>query len=407
MMQAAPNVGVSRFLRGSDFQHKIRGIAPHVEHLGDAALDGLLSWDDLAEILDTGLFDASNELLFTRNRVTAPTDGFTRLVPGRDGAVDRELVSDRCNQLFDDGYTLTLVRVDRRRSAVRALCRDLERIIGDPVAANAYAVRDEAIASGPHCDPHEIIVLQLAGAKRWRIYEPNLSDRHDTTQARTLNRPPTDVSSETCALDVTLEAGDLLYLPRAWWHDPVAAGGPSLHLTIGLHTVSGGDFLKEIFATGSYRGALRDAAPSNATDEQLAALATRVAETVRQELTPEMMRRVLERRAIEAVSHTPVVLHPQAPGADAERFVWVGSRRAIVRNEGHMLVVSANNREIQIPANMQVLLDRLQVGEISEGSLDEIVGPDSVLFAQITLRRLVELGVAQRTTTSTDRRQRL
>ena len=72
-----------------------------------------------------------------------------------------------------------------------------------------------------------------------------------------------------------------------------------------------------------------------------------------------------------------------------------------------MLVVSASNREIQIPANMQVLLDRLQVGEISEGSLDEIVGPDSVLFAQITLRRLVELGVAQRTTTSTDRRQRL
>lgn len=396
-MKAEPNSGVAGFLRSPDFRTKIRGAAPHVERFGHDALDGVLSWDDLAEVLATGLFDVSKDLLFTRNRITAPDDGFSRLVPGRDGTVDRELVADRCNQLLNEGYTLTLARIDRRRPAVRSLCRDIERIIGDPVAANVYAVHEEAMASGPHCDPHEIIVLQLAGAKRWRIYPPDLSERHDTIVARTLNSPPTDVTAETCALDIILEAGDLLYLPRAWWHDPVAAGGPSLHLTIGLHTVSGGDFVREILSSGGYRGALRDAAASDATDEQLGALAAGVVETVRKELTVSLMRSVLNRRAIEAVPHSSFAVGPATTEGTGERFAWVGSRRAVVRATGHQLVVSSNNREIQIPANMGVLLDQLQACDVGADILEEIVGTDAVPFAHVTLRRLIELGVVVRT----------
>ena len=36
-------------------------------------------------------------------------------------------------------------------------------------------------------------------------------------------------------LDVTLEPGDVLYVPRGWLHSATALGGVSVHLTIGVH----------------------------------------------------------------------------------------------------------------------------------------------------------------------------
>lgn len=32
-----------------------------------------------------------------------------------------------------------------------------------------------------------------------------------------------------------LEAGDILYVPRGWWHSVIACDEPCLHLTVGLH----------------------------------------------------------------------------------------------------------------------------------------------------------------------------
>ena len=36
-------------------------------------------------------------------------------------------------------------------------------------------------------------------------------------------------------LDVTLRAGDTLYLPRGWPHEAFSADADSLHITVGLH----------------------------------------------------------------------------------------------------------------------------------------------------------------------------
>lgn len=35
-------------------------------------------------------------------------------------------------------------------------------------------------------------------------------------------------------MDIVLEAGDILYLPRGWWHDPVPVGEETIHLAVGV-----------------------------------------------------------------------------------------------------------------------------------------------------------------------------
>ena len=403
------------FLRGREFLDEIRGRAPHVLHLGRMGLDGLLSWADLGSVLETGLFAAKGDLMFTRAREVAPVDLYTRLVPGRDGEEARELVPDRCQALFNDGYTVTVVQVDRRRPPVRALCRRIERVIGDPVAANAYGVHDEVAAFGPHCDAHEILVLQLDGAKRWRIYGPDLSERLDPKAASSLNQPAVDVSREHCLLDVTLQAGDVLYLPRAWWHEPVAAGGSSLHLTLGLHCVSGAELVRELIDTFTYRGAFREAVFSDTSDTELDSLAERIAETIREHLTGLFVRGVLDRRRLVAVTHAPIplqepeVAEPTSSGqcspaatvarTEAGCYQWLAARPVIRRRSADgQLVVSANGRELTLPAAMEILVDALERdGAIPASALVGVVGEAAVPFAVASLRRLTALGVVQQT----------
>ena len=396
---------VTAFLAGRVFREQIRGCAPHVLHVGPAALDDVLSWNDLARLLGTCLFVSGNGLQFTRARTTAPLDSYSRVVAGPDGIEDRELVPDRCDALFNDGYTVKLSRVDRRIAAIRALCQGIERTIGDPVTANAYAVRDEVDAFGPHCDGHEILVLQVDGAKRWRIYGPGLSDRLDPKRAAAPNTPALVVPPDVHEIDVTLQAGDILYLPRAWWHSPIAVGGPSLHLTVALHTLSAADVLRDLVETNPFRGALRDCIQSDSDDASLEVLAEQIAETVRRELTGSVIRAALDRRALEAIPHRPVNVRPlpvlaavgrsAGPSGSPDCYRWVASRPVRRRNDGEiLLIIGANDREIAVPVTMAPLLDHLErIGSITANCLTNVVGEAAVPFARATLRRLSDMGL--------------
>jgi hypothetical protein len=73
-------------------------------------------------------------------------------------------------------------------------------------------------------------VLQLAGEKHWRIYDPlwELPLKHQRySQALGEHGPP--------MLELTLRAGDTLYLPRGWLHDALTSETDSLHITVGVN----------------------------------------------------------------------------------------------------------------------------------------------------------------------------
>ena len=70
------------------------------------------------------------------------------------------------------------------------------------------------------------MVLQVAGRKRWQVYRPTrlnpLPD--DEVAAPKPTVPP--------VWEGMLEDGDMLYIPRGWWHVAFPVGEPSLHLTL-------------------------------------------------------------------------------------------------------------------------------------------------------------------------------
>ncbi len=85
-----------------------------------------------------------------------------------------------------------------------------------------------------------MLVLQVAGRKRWRIYEPLLElPLRDQRWSPDLGEPGEPVD------DVTLRPGDTLYVPRGWPHEATAANDDSLHITVGLHPATRIDAMRD------------------------------------------------------------------------------------------------------------------------------------------------------------------
>lgn len=136
-----------------------------------------------------------------------------------------------------DGASLVLDAVDELHQPAERLAQALEAVFRGRVQINVYASWTATEGFGTHWDDHDVIVVQLEGAKRWRLYGPTrLNPLHRDTEAP---EPPVGEPIE----EIVLRVGDMLYLPRGWWHAVAATEGRSLHLTCGLQATTVADLL--------------------------------------------------------------------------------------------------------------------------------------------------------------------
>lgn len=130
---------------------------------------------------------------------------------------------------FERGATIVLQALHVHHTPLAIFCRDLERELGHPVQANAYYTPPSAQGFKVHHDTHDVFCLQVAGEKRWLVYPPVLE-----LPLRSQKYTPGLGEPGEAVLDVTMRAGDTLYLPRGWLHQAMTSGAASLHLTVGV-----------------------------------------------------------------------------------------------------------------------------------------------------------------------------
>lgn len=119
-------------------------------------------------------------------------------------------------------------------------CRELEAELGHPGQANAYYTPASAQGFAVHHDTHDVFCLQIEGEKRWLVYPPVLElPLKQQKYVPAMGEPGEPV------MDVTLRAGDMLYLPRGWLHQAMTSDVPSLHLTVGINVATWRDAVRE------------------------------------------------------------------------------------------------------------------------------------------------------------------
>jgi bifunctional lysine-specific demethylase and histidyl-hydroxylase NO66 len=156
---------------------------------------------------------------------------YTTDIAWRPGSFSGTALVDRVAQEHAAGATIVLQALHLHWHPAAVYCRELEDWLGWPVQANAYCTPASSQGFGVHHDTHDVFVLQVSGHKRWRVYEPVVelplkTQRWAPSDAQGIGEP---------VHDITLQAGDTLYLPRGWPHEAAAADADSLHITVGLH----------------------------------------------------------------------------------------------------------------------------------------------------------------------------
>ncbi|MGF1648810.1 MAG: cupin domain-containing protein [Kineosporiaceae bacterium] len=363
--------------------------------LGPQGFADLLSLDDVDRLLSRqGL--RTPFLRVARDGRTLGADAFTR-GGGIGATVGDQVADDRLARLFAEGSTLVLQGLHRSHGPLLDLAQDLAADLGHPVQINAYLTPPQSRGFDPHYDTHDVFVLQVAGRKRWVVHHPVAAPptpgmpwtEHREDVAAAVAAPP--------ALDVVLEPGDALYLPRGFVHAATALGEVSAHLTLGIHPWTRRHVAERVLAGLADDEALRRAlpmgvdiaSPDDLDGEVRLALETLVSRLQALRGSSELTRRVaddLGRTAASAVRAEPVPpLRQQAAlaaldGSTALR--WRRGLRAAVVPDGDALEVRTVEATARVPTAAAPALTRLLTGELVAAA---DLGPD--LEAATTLLR--------------------
>jgi len=225
-------------LDAAAFAERHWGRAPLLARGVDASAFGdLLDLDAVDELLSRRAL-RTPFIRLARNGAVVDSRSFTG--GGGVGAeIGDQVRDDKVAALFGEGTTVVLQALHRTWPAIADYARALGAELGHPVQANAYITPPSSTGFSAHYDVHDVFVLQVAGSKHWTIHPPvhadplrdqPWNDRSAAVAARAADDEP--------ALDVVLEPGDALYLPRGWLHSATALGGVSAHLTVGVHVVT-------------------------------------------------------------------------------------------------------------------------------------------------------------------------
>ncbi len=220
----------------------------------------LLTWEDLNGLLSTSRFRADECKVSKSGQIVNSGEYISKFVP----RVMEKEVSDyvdtiRLLSLYARGATLVFSQINHRWQPVEHLKQLLEKTFNAALITNLFATKEDAQGFSVHYDSHCVILLQLYGSKKWKLYKAPVDlPLKSQSFGRLKTRPGEKLA------DVTLRAGDLLYIPRGVMHEAKTSDQSSLHLTLGIHPVKKIDLLNDLISVISLRDSgFRESLPLN------------------------------------------------------------------------------------------------------------------------------------------------
>ncbi|PWU44446.1 cupin [Micromonospora globispora] len=333
-----------------------------------------------------------------------------RLVPaarytgggGAGAEIDDQVLDEKVLDLYASGATLVLQGLHRTWPALVDFTRELGTALAQPLQVNAYLTPAGSQGFATHYDTHDVFVLQVDGRKHWRIHPPVLPDPLE-------KQPWGGRADEVCAtaqgpaaLDVVLEPGDALYLPRGWLHSAQAQESSSLHLTVGIRALTRYALVEELLALAAEDPRLRaglpfgtDVADPDAVEPEL----TETVEALRDWLLradPAAVAARLRNRAWPAARPAPIRPLAQAAAltsltADSRVALRAGLRWQLVRAGDGRVALRVFDRTITLPAQCEPALRAVLTGEITR--IGDLPGLDDDADRLVLTRRLLKEAV--------------
>jgi hypothetical protein len=229
----------------------------------------VLSWSLLEQILQSGSVPLKH-VRVTRERTPVPPILYSE---------NNAPSVTRIRRLLDHGASVLVNSTEQHLPGVGLLAEQLSHRTQEQVHVVGVVSTGHEGALRLHYDPVDVVVLQVEGVKRWRIFdEPLVNPVRGMDTA-----PPTH---DRVVFDDELRAGDLLFLPAGYWHQCENGPGRSVHAAITLeplttlHVVRA--LAQQLLAEESFRRPLARAGDAQSLSECESSLKARLIERIEQ-----------------------------------------------------------------------------------------------------------------------------
>jgi hypothetical protein len=219
---------------------------------GLSDLGEIFSLDTIERLIHSGTLPLPCIRLF-RDGAVVPVSGLGR--PAERGAAHRERLIDAAAVLGEiaAGATLVVEELQTYCPEVGSFARSLTAETGCRTYCASFVTPPRARGVAPHYDTASVFIRQFDGSKRWRVARP---------VQRWPVREWSGVPAETeVVLEVELEAGQCLYVPRGFIHSGTATDAASAHLSVGLNPPTWASVLRRLTDSALAGEPLREALP--------------------------------------------------------------------------------------------------------------------------------------------------
>jgi ribosomal protein L16 Arg81 hydroxylase len=227
-----------------DYQVFLTNFLEQQPLLMPAASSYSMDWNHLDEILQNMEPDEQSLQLFLKGEI--PGNYF--LDPSVEFGRQRLRINQyRFYEYLEHGASLVINRAENYSPLARELSFAIGKFSQQPTSSNFYIsfyseknknkIQKEETPFGKHWDTHDVFAIQLMGKKHWRLFPPTLPLplSHQTSKQ---HQPPS-----SSGIDYVLNQGDILYIPRGWWHEVTPMEVDSVHLSLGTYAASLSDYI--------------------------------------------------------------------------------------------------------------------------------------------------------------------
>jgi len=207
--------------------------------------DKVMNWDRLNTLLNMTPVWNSKSLLMVLDTKMVPAAAYCEDSTDRYGNPVQSVDPVKVMDILRRGASLVANDIDSLTPEMRDVSTALENAFTGKVQINLYCSWAAHKAFTSHFDTHDVMALHVAGEKTWRVYENRMP--HPVRHRRYGNEIYTDLQHTEqkgdVMMEITMRPGDVLYLPRGWYHDALADSPGAIHLACGITGIIGFDLL--------------------------------------------------------------------------------------------------------------------------------------------------------------------
>jgi bifunctional lysine-specific demethylase and histidyl-hydroxylase MINA len=348
-------VGLERFLAAYEGKKPL-----HLKGRPDKFAE-VMTFAKLADILSQITIWSQSSLMLVLDKKPIPTASYCATAAGRDGGQVMRPDPDKVQEYLRRGATLIANDIDHLNRGMTAFADAMEQALGGMVQGNLYLSSRRRQGFAAHFDTHDVYAVHVEGTKTWHVYEGRAADPVAHAMFKSYGQEHHDKAKGELLMDVHMEPGDLLYLPRGQYHDAIADEGGAVHIAFGITYPIGLDVVSMLFERMMYEPIFRANLPrldgagdDRALTDRLRLLADGIASALADPRTVEQIK-VMQRgfRYPRHAYELPALL---AEAADERYRVRAGGIRMVQQGGRFGLVREGERAATEVPADVSAMV---------------------------------------------------